>query len=98
MDSQSRDSLIKEIIEIIDISLNIINRVKEIKKDTNKKVKIQTKIVITMAEVTKSLNIAQNDLLYKKSNNTNIKHKVNARYYKILANQIRLVISVLTYF
>jgi hypothetical protein len=73
MEIKSRDSLIIEnieIIEIIDINLNIISmvKVKEIRRDMNRKVKIQIKIVIMMAaEVTKSLSIVQNDLLYRKS-------------------------------
>jgi hypothetical protein len=77
MEIKSRDSLIIEnieIIEIIDINLNIISmvKVKEIRRDMNRKVKIQIKIVIMMAaEVTKSLSIVQNDLLYRKSKSKN---------------------------
>jgi hypothetical protein len=68
MDSQLSDKLKKGMIEIIDTSLSTISTVKGIRRDTNKRVKIQTKTEITRVVATRSLNIVQNDRLYKMKN------------------------------
>jgi hypothetical protein len=71
MDSQLSDKLKKGMIEIIDTSLSTISTVKGIRRDTNKRVKIQTKTEITRVVATRSLNIVQNDRLYKMKNPMN---------------------------